>query len=97
VRFRVSLQPVAIADVRDARLWYDGQRPGLGADFLTAVEDGLVALETRADLAPAYYRGLRRILLRRFPYKLFYLIEGNRVEVLRVLHGHRDHRSVLAR
>lgn len=93
--FRVSLHPTATDDVREARVWYDGQRPGLGVEFLAAVEDGLLTLETHADLAPVYYRGLRRILLRRFPYKLFYLLEGDRVEVLRVLHAHRDHRRLL--
>lgn len=93
--FRVALHPIATADVRAAQVWYDEQRSGLGAEFLAAVDDGLVALETRADIAPVYYRGLRRVLIRRFPYKLFYLLVGDRVEVLRVLHSHRDHRRLL--
>jgi plasmid stabilization system protein ParE len=39
-----------------------------------------------------YYRGFRRLPTRRFPYKLFYLIEGKDVIVVRVLHAKRDHR-----
>jgi plasmid stabilization system protein ParE len=30
--------------------------------------------------------------VRRFPYKVFYLIEGNRIIVFRVLHHKQDHR-----
>jgi plasmid stabilization system protein ParE len=51
----------------------------------------LLALEEHPERHPIYYRGLRRILTKRFPYKLFYLMEAGRVEVLRVLHVKRDH------
>jgi len=42
-----------------------------------------------------YYRGFRRLFVRRFPYKLFYRLEGDRVIVSRILHARRDHPQFL--
>jgi plasmid stabilization system protein ParE len=95
VKWYVRVLPLAEADLRDACDWYGRQRPGLGDEFLQAVEEALRALEAHPERHPIYYRGIRRILTRRFPFKLFYLIEADRVEVLRVLHAHRDHRRWL--
>ena len=48
-------------------------------------------LEEQPDRRPPYYRGFRRVVTRRFPYKLFYRLESDRVIVFRVLHAKRDH------
>jgi plasmid stabilization system protein ParE len=95
VSWPVHIHPPAASDLREARDWYEQQRPGLGAEFVRAVEDALRALERHPERHPIYYRGFRRVLTRRFPYKLFYVIETGRVEVLRVLHVRRDHRRWL--
>ncbi len=42
-----------------------------------------------------YYRDFRRLLTRRFPYKLFYRVEGDRVIVFRILHAKRKHQREL--
>jgi plasmid stabilization system protein ParE len=44
---------------------------------------------------PFYYRDFRRLLTRRFPYKLFYRVEGERVIVFRILHAKRKHQREL--
>jgi plasmid stabilization system protein ParE len=62
---------------------------------LLAVADAMLALEEGAATYPTYYRDFRRILTDRFPYKIFYRIEGQAVIVYRVLHGARDHRRQL--
>ena len=89
--WHVFIRAAAKADLRDARERYQGQCPGLGGEFLLAVADALTRLEQSPERFPLYYRGFRRVLTRRFPYKLFYRIEGDAVIVFRVLHGARDH------
>lgn len=93
--WQVLLHPTAEADIETARDWYDEQRPGLGAEFLGCVGEAMVSLEQNPIRHAVYYRGLRRLLTSRFPYKMLYLVEGTDVHVLRVLHGHRDHRLEL--
>ena len=89
--WQVTIRATARVDLREARDWYDGRRDGLGNEFLLAVADAMLALEEAPQRYPIYYRDFRRVLTDRFPYKIFYRIEGEAVIVYRVLHGARDH------
>jgi len=78
-------------DLEEAWSWYEFQRAGLGGELLDEVRCAVRLLETDAERRPFYYRDFRRLLTRRFPYKLFYRIEGDRVFVFRILHAKRKH------
>lgn len=93
--WRVSVRPAAEADLADARAWYDDQRPGLGDEFLTSIADAFSRLEEGPEQFPVYYRGFRRVLVHRFPYKVFFRIERDVIVVFRVLHSASDHRRRL--
>jgi len=88
---QVTIRPAAHLDLREARDWYDRRRVGLGNEFLLAVADAMLAIEEAPHRPPIYYRDFRRILTDRFPYKIFYRVEGQAVIVYRVLHGAQDH------
>ena len=85
------VRPRAEQDLAEARDWYEAQAPGLGGDFLGEAAKVMELLATDPERPLIYYRGFRRVLLLRFPYKVFYRVEGERVIVFRVLHGRRDH------
>ena len=93
MKWPVIVRPRAEADLLEARLWYEGQRAGLGDAFLGEVKQTITRLENHPERPPLYYRDFRRLLTRRFPYKLFYRIERDRVVVFRILHAKRDHRQ----
>ena len=95
--WEVLLRPRAEADLKEARDWYEKRQPGLGEQFVDAVAEAVAQLAIDPERRPAYYRGFRRLLLSRFPYKVFYLLEGNAVVIIRVLHGRQDHSSKLPR
>lgn len=97
MRWRVFVRHAAEADIDTARRRYDSIRPGLGIEFLDEVTGAINELAESPELSAIYYRGFRRVLLRRFPYKLFYLIEEERIIVFRVLHGKQDHPRWLSR
>lgn len=82
-------------DLREARVWYEGQCAGLGDEFLVAIAEALTRLEAAPERFPFYYGKFRRALTRRFPYKVFFQIHGDAVIVFRVLHGAREHRKQL--
>jgi plasmid stabilization system protein ParE len=91
VKWNVSIREAAKTDLGEARDWYQRQRPGLGDEFLLSVTEALSQLEESPERFPIYYKDFRRILTDRFPYKVFYRIEGIDVIVFRVLHSARDH------
>jgi len=95
VSWRVIVRPKAEADMREAARWYEAHRPNLGGQFLDEASRVVRLLESSPERHPLYYRGFRRVLMRIFPYKVFYRIEGKEVIIVRVLHAKRDHRLQL--
>jgi plasmid stabilization system protein ParE len=95
VSWRLIVRPKAEADLSEAARWYEAQRPTLGGQFLDEIGRILILLKESPERHRLYYRGFRRLLTQRFPYKVFYRIEGGNVIVVRVLHAKRDHRLQL--
>ena len=86
----LRLRPEAEADLQEASGWYDDQKDGLGDEFLAEVERSLALIQDNPRLHAEIHKNVRRALLRRFPYGLFYLIEAEAVVVLAVLHHSRS-------
>jgi plasmid stabilization system protein ParE len=82
--------PRADLDVEAAFEWYENERSGLGREFL----DELRATYDRVADGPLKYQlirsGIRRALLRRFPYAAYFAVEADVVVILTVLHASRD-------
>lgn len=88
--YRLISEPRADLDVEAAFEWYEHERPGLGLEFL----DELRAAYNRIADGPLKYQhlrsGIRRTLLKRFPYAVYFAIEDDIVVVVTVLHASRD-------
>jgi plasmid stabilization system protein ParE len=95
VKWRLVIRSRAETDLREAQTWYENQRAGLGAEFLAEIDATIRILVRDPQRHPVYYRGFRRVLTRRFPYKVFYRLEDDRVIIFRVLHVRRDHPRLL--
>ena len=87
---RLVSAPRADLDVDAAFEWYENERSGLGLEFL----DELRATYDRIADGPLKYQlirsGIRRVLLRRFPYAVYFAVEGDVLVVLTVLRASRD-------
>lgn len=66
------------------------QRRGLGRAFLHQIDMLLDRIRQDPLQHQVVYRGVRRAIPRRFPYGLFYRIDGSAVLVFAVVHLHRD-------
>jgi plasmid stabilization system protein ParE len=85
------IRPEAEQDLAEARDWYEGKRVGLGDEFLDEVALAMRGLEQDSELPRLYFLDFRRVLLRRFPYKIFYQVIGERLVVFRILHAKQEH------
>ena len=95
MNWHVIIRPKAEADLQKAWSWYEDRRPGLGDELLAEVRSAIHQLGIDPERRPFYYRDFRRVLTRRFPFKLYYRVEDNRVIVFRILHGKRKHQTHL--
>ncbi len=86
----VVFTPSAKEDLRSARDWYEKQSPGIGKQFLEDVLTATNRISGNPEQFAIIYRELRQCCTSRFPYVISYRVKPGRVEVLAVLHGHRD-------
>ncbi|MEM1156952.1 MAG: type II toxin-antitoxin system RelE/ParE family toxin [Verrucomicrobiota bacterium] len=93
--WQVSIRKEAQVDLLRAREWYDQIDRELGDRFLDEVSVAMQELAQDPLIPSLYYRDFRRILLKKFPYKVFYQVIDQRVIVFRVLHAHECHESRL--
>ena len=84
------LTPEAEDDLAVAKAWYNRQRAGLGEEFIEQVEKALHRISDMPELASEVYPGVRRVVLRRFPYGIFYRDDEDQVAVIAVYHSKRD-------
>jgi toxin ParE1/3/4 len=73
-----------------AARFYNQRVPGLGADFLGEVNQGVMIILEKPNRWRQIEAGIRRYSIKRFPYTLFYRIELDKVRILAVKH-HRRH------
>lgn len=83
-RFRVK------QDLRAAFDWYEEKQIGLGEGCLTSIQATFRTIGLHPELFATVRGEVRRAVVSRFPFAVFYLIEPKRVVVLRVLHTARD-------
>lgn len=80
----------ALAEYIAAGQYYNRQMPGLGDEFADEVEAGIQAVISAPHTWRVIENDVRRFLVGRFPYGLYYTIEGSMVVIWAVKHLHRD-------
>ncbi len=79
------LQP-ADEEMTEAAQFYEGASAGLGSDFLDDVQRAIDILREHPNLGHSVGRGLKRILLHRFPFSLIYSLEADEILIVAVAH-----------
>ena len=82
-------------DIREAYRWYEREQRGLGRRFNRELQPLLRRLRKDALLYAVRFADIRRANLPSFPYGAFYLVTGETVVVLGVLHGAQDFQAQL--
>ncbi len=65
-------------DLAGGYAWYNGQREGLGEEFLAAIDAAFDTIERFPDVFARIHGEVRRAIVSRFPYAVFYRVETAR-------------------
>ena len=87
---QVIIRPEAESDIQDAYQWYESQRKGLGESFLLCIEEALSRASRNPALHSIIYKEVRRVLIHRFPFGVFFVESEKSISVLAVLHARRN-------
>jgi plasmid stabilization system protein ParE len=89
VTYRLEFRLEASADIAEAFSWYEAQRPGLGTEFDEEIDRTLGYVQDMPLAGRLIHRTLRRALVRRFPFAIYYALTADLIEVRGVLHSRR--------
>ena len=88
--YRLKFSARALREIGEAQEWYELRSPGLGEEFIAAMELQLKRLVQAPLLYAEVIPNVRRALLPRFPYGLFYAVRGDLIHILAMLHDARS-------
>lgn len=90
MKYNIIIRPEAELELTENAQWYEKNLKGLGSDFLLRVDDAIESILNNPEMFPVVYKNVRRTLIHKFPYAIFYLIENNNIIVLAIFHAKRD-------
>ena len=86
------IRPEAEVDIMNAVLWYEQRKRGLGNEVMSEIRSAI----KRALVNPQAFLRIRdsprvqRVLVRRFPYRIFYILRAATLIVFAVIHAARN-------
>ena len=87
---RLTYHPEAELEVIEAAAFYENRLRGLGDRFLRAFDAAISTVLANPNRFAFVESDLRRFSMRRFPYAIYYRVEGDELRVLVVKH-HKQH------
>jgi toxin ParE1/3/4 len=85
-RFRIHDE--ATLELRRAAAWYDERRAGLGDDLVLAFDAATAKIVEAPERWPRFV-GVRRYVLKRFPYNIIFRFDDHQVEIVAFAHHRR--------
>lgn len=87
---RVEYHPAVEAELREIQRYYEDRSPGLGAQFIDEFERQVLALAAAPERWMVVSADIRRCLMRRFPYIIYFRRVGaERIRITVVKHQRR--------
>ena len=94
---RIIFDPEANEEFLEGMRWYEDSRPGLGWSFFRAVDAAVSMIEKNPGIGSPVAADIRRNLVRRFPYWIYYRIRGDELRVIACFDARRDPEQISRR
>ncbi len=81
IRYEIILSKEAEFDIEEGVEWYDSTKRGLGFEFAYRIEEKFELIEEHPFMYAEIYKDIRRVLLKKFPYAIFYYVSEEQKEI----------------
>jgi plasmid stabilization system protein ParE len=81
--------PDAEAELLEAARFYEARLAGLGEQFLNEFDRAIARIEATPEAWQKVEDDLRRYVMHRFPYGIYYRVEGEELRILVIKHHSR--------
>ncbi|MFZ4464053.1 MAG: type II toxin-antitoxin system RelE/ParE family toxin [Bacteroidales bacterium] len=98
-KYKLKIEPDALADIQDITAWYELAQTNLGKRFQNTAIRQINGLKQNPQLFAIRYQEIRCMLLKRFPYMVHFHIndQENTVVILAVISTKRNPKTWLER
>jgi plasmid stabilization system protein ParE len=88
---KVLLSLEAQNELDDAMSYYNLQQENLGSEFKTLIHNTIRNIQASPLLYPIIKKPIHRVVTRKFPYSIFYMIDNANdiILILSIAHQHR--------
>jgi len=86
VRRKIILDWEADAEAEETRQWYAEKNPAAAKRFVAALRAAIRLMAEDPERWAEFQVGVRRVMLKKFPYAVVFTVEPTRVLVLAVMH-----------
>ncbi len=88
--FQLRIHPFAELDIKHAKDWYNVKSDNLGDEFFIEVEKTISQLLHNPKQFPITTKNIRKAVVKRFPFCIFYINTANTVDLYAVFHNSRN-------
>ena len=74
----------------EASTWYEEKRAELGIEFIAEVEHCIALISEHPTRYAVVYQEIRRIVINKFPYSIYFRVEAEQIIILAVFHSRRN-------
>jgi plasmid stabilization system protein ParE len=85
----VAYLPIALREFDDAVDWYERCQPGLGTEFVREFASAVATVAESPEAWRLIDRDRRAFAVKRFPYRIIYVVRAGGVLVIAVAHTSR--------
>ena len=91
-KYKVKIEPEALADIQEITDWYNEAQAGLGKRFQKTAIKHINSLNKNPQIYAIHYKEIRCVIIKKFPYMAHFYIndENNTVEVLALISTDRN-------
>ena len=94
--FQLLISANAFTDTNEIAAWYEIKAKDLGGQFLTDLENTYTQILSHPTAFAKHREGnkLRKKSLSIFPYRIFYLIDGDFLKIMAIIHHSRSEKFI---
>jgi len=83
------ISKLAFKEIENGKEYYNLQQANLGNRFKKDVQNTVDSIVSFPKLYPFIIDNIQKVVLHRFPYSIFYVVEEDTILILSVSHQHR--------
>jgi mRNA-degrading endonuclease RelE of RelBE toxin-antitoxin system len=87
---KIEILEIARREYDEAKEFYQTEQLGLGSQFKEQIRHSLLRIQQYPQAWQSERKEIRRYLVHKFPYKILYSIQDNKIVVLAFAHLHRQ-------